>query len=52
MVAADLNNTLTLIRAFEGAKAVYAVTDFLSSFIHPAPASKGKARLGSQQIQL
>ena len=42
MVAADLNDTESLIRAFEGANAIFAVTDFFSSFIDPASQAKLK----------
>ena len=42
MVAADLTHTETLIRAFEGANAIFAVTDFFSSFMDPVSELKLK----------
>jgi nucleoside-diphosphate-sugar epimerase len=41
-VAADLNDTQTLIRTFKGANAVFAVTDFFWSVIDPASQAKLK----------
>jgi hypothetical protein len=42
MVAANLNDTQSLISAFEGAHAIFAVTDFFSSFIDPVSQAKLK----------
>jgi uncharacterized protein YbjT (DUF2867 family) len=42
MVAADLDNSQTLVRAFEGANAIFAITDFFSSFIDTASQAKLK----------
>jgi hypothetical protein len=44
MVATGLNNTQKLIHTFEGANAIFAATDFFSSFIDPA--AKAKLRPG------
>lgn len=44
MVAADLNSTDSLVRAFGGANAIFAVTDFFSSFVNPA--SQGQLKPG------
>lgn len=43
IVVADLNNAESLIRAFKGAHAIFAVTDFFTPFMDPASRLKLKS---------
>jgi uncharacterized protein YbjT (DUF2867 family) len=42
MVAADLDDPASLDRAFEGASAIFATTDFWAPYHNPANKDKGK----------
>lgn len=43
MVRAELDDIQSLVEAFDGAHAIYAVTDFWAPFFDPANAAKAKA---------